>query len=142
VIRAVKAGDWSQDGDAVVAGGIELLPGEYSLKLVVAGDGASTSLAGGAGVVVLDIDVTPELEAEGVARDLVRLVQQARREAGLQVSDRIELTLGLPESLRRRLAVHEDFVAAETLATAIVFDAAELNAELDGEPIHLAVRVR
>jgi isoleucyl-tRNA synthetase len=65
VIKAVKSGDWRQDGDTVVAGGIELQPGEYQLKLVVAGDGASTSLSGGAGVVVLDTEVTPELEAEG-----------------------------------------------------------------------------
>ena len=44
--------------------------GEYSLRLVVDGDGASTPLAGAGGVVVLDTEVTPELEAEGTARDL------------------------------------------------------------------------
>ena len=45
------------------------------------------------GFVVLDTAVTPELEAEGAARDLVRAVQQARKDAGLQVSDRISLTI-------------------------------------------------
>ena len=45
------------------------------------------------GFVVLDTDVTPELAAEGVARDLVRAVQQARKDAGLDVSDRIALTV-------------------------------------------------
>ena len=45
------------------------------------------------GVVALDIEVTPELEVEGRARDLVRLIQQARRDAGLDVSDRIVLTV-------------------------------------------------
>ena len=44
------------------------------------------------GFVVLDTAVTPELAAEGLARDLVRAVQQARRDAGLDVSDRIALT--------------------------------------------------
>jgi len=140
VIKAVKTGDWQQQGDVVVAGGFELQPGEYQLKLVVAGDGASTSLAGGAGVVVLDIELTPELEAEGVARDLVRLVQQARRDAGLAVSDRITLVLGVPESIRRRLAPHEGFVADETLATAVRFDGTgATTAELDGEPVHISV---
>jgi isoleucyl-tRNA synthetase len=140
VIKAVKAGDWQQQGDVVVAGGFELQPGEYQLKLVVAGDGASTSLAGGAGVVVLDIELTPELEAEGVARDLVRLVQQARRDAGLAVSDRITLVLGVPESIRRRLAPHQGFVADETLATSVRFDGTGApTAELDGEPVHISV---
>jgi isoleucyl-tRNA synthetase len=140
VIKAVKAGNWQQQGDVVVAGGFELQPGEYQLKLVVAGDGASTSLAGGAGVVVLDIELTPELEAEGVARDLVRLVQQARRDAGLAVSDRITLVLGVPESIRRRLAPHQGFVADETLATSVRFDGTGApTAELDGEPVHISV---
>ena len=56
------------------------------------------------GVVVLDTDVTPELAAEGAARDLIRLVQQARRDAGLHVSDRITLTAAAcPTSVRRQL---------------------------------------
>ncbi len=140
VIKAVKAGDWTQQGDVITAGGFELQPGEYQLKLVVAGDGASTSLSGGAGVVVLDTEVTPELEAEGTARDLVRLVQQARRDADLAVSDRIVLRLGVAESVRRQLAPHQAFVAEETLATTLSFDAVgDPTAELDGEPIVIQV---
>jgi len=140
VIKAVKSGDWQQDGDRVVAGGIALEAGEYQLKLVVAGDGASTSLSGGTGVVVLDTDVTPELEAEGAARDLVRLVQQARRDAGLAVGDRIRLALGVPESVRRQLAPHQEFLAAETLAVTVSYDGVgDPNAELDGEPILIRV---
>jgi isoleucyl-tRNA synthetase len=140
VIKAVKAGDWHERDGVVVAGGIELEAGEYQLKLVVAGDGASTSLGGGAGVVVLDIEVTPELEAEGLARDLVRLVQQARRDAGLAVGDRIRLSLGVPEAVRRQVAPHQQFVADETLATRVSFDAtAAPNAELDGEPVTITV---
>lgn len=139
VIKAVKAGDWIERDGVVVAGGVELFAGEYQLRLVVSGEGASTSLGGNAGVVVLDIDVTPELEAEGVARDLVRLIQQARREAGFAVSDRIELTLGVPESIRRQLAPHQQFVAEETLAVTVTFGPGEPNAELDGEPVCIAL---
>jgi isoleucyl-tRNA synthetase len=142
VIRSVKSGDWRRDGERVFAGDVELFPGEYQLKLMVAGDAASTSLPGGGGVVVLDIEVTPELEAEGVARDLVRLVQQARRDAGLSVSDRISLTLGVPESIRRQVAAHQSMLADETLATSISFDgaaAATPTAELDGDPVHISV---
>ena len=52
--------------------------------------------AGQHGLVVLDTEVTPSWRREGLARDVVRLVQQARRDAGLAVSDRIALTLELP----------------------------------------------
>ena len=53
----------------------------------------ATGMLPGGGFVVLDTAVTPELAAEGLARDLVRAVQQARRDAGLDVSDRISLTI-------------------------------------------------
>ncbi len=146
VIKAVKTGDWQQtegpDGEqVVVAGGVALLDGEYALKMVVQGDGASTPLSNGAGVVVLDTTLTPELEAEGVTRDLVRLVQQARRDAGLQVSDRIALTLGVPESVRRQVVAFQHLLTDATLATSLSWAAGEPNADLDGEPVHIAVAV-
>ena len=147
VIKAVKAGNWQRTAESVVAGGIELFEGEYSLKLVVAGGAASTSMADGAGVVVLDIDTTPELEAEGTTRDVVRLVQQARRDADLKVSDRIIVTLGVPESVKRAVQAFESMLAEETLADTVSFEAISVdgdapNAELDGEPVHIGVRLR
>jgi isoleucyl-tRNA synthetase len=144
VIKAVKSGDWHQVGDRVVAGDIELLPGEYQLKLVVAGDGASTSLAGGAGLVVLDTEVTAELEAEGVTRDLVRLVQQARRDAQLSVSDRITLLVEMPESVRARVEANKAMLTDETLATTVTLidlaEGRESTADLDGHPVHIEVQ--
>jgi isoleucyl-tRNA synthetase len=121
VIRAVRAGDWRREGETVVAGGIPLEEGEYALRLVATDEAATVCLAGGDGVVVLDLEVTEALEAEGLARDLVRAVQQARRDAGLAVSDRIALTLGLAEPLRSRLAPFQDFVAGETLAISLAW---------------------
>jgi isoleucyl-tRNA synthetase len=111
-IRAVKAGDWRQDGDTVVAGGVTLQPGEFTMRLVPADEHASASLAGNDGVVVLDLDVTAELEVEGLARDLVRLVQQARR-------DRIALDVRAAEPWVVALHAHHDLVAGETLATSV-----------------------
>ena len=144
VIRAVRAGDWTREGDTIVAGGIPLEDGEYTLRLVAAEDaGASTSLPGGDGVVVLDLDVTPELEAEGWARDLVRMVQQARRDAGLDVSDRIRLTIGLPADVRMRVAGHQDLIAAETLATDLTWRDPDEGSglTLDGRPVTVEVTV-
>jgi isoleucyl-tRNA synthetase len=63
--------------------------------------------------------VTPELEAEGVARDLVRAVQQARREAGLDVSDRIALTITASAASADAARTHADLIRRETLATSL-----------------------
>ena len=141
VIKAVKSGDWQRTDNGVIAGGIELLEGEFTLRLSVQGEGASAPLSSGSGIVALDIDVTPELEAEGVTRDLIRLVQQARREAGLQVSDRIELTLGVPESVRRQVQAFQHLLVDATLATSLAWGSGDATAELDGEPVHIAVSV-
>ncbi len=119
VIRAVKAGAWTQSGDVVTAAGVDLQPGEYELKLVAADPGSTSALPGQAGLIALDTQVTPELAAEGSARDVVRIVQQARREAGLAVSDRIRLTLGASGPLAEAITAHAAFIAAETLAAAL-----------------------
>jgi len=119
VIRAHKSGDWSVDGDTVVVGGVALESGEYSLELVAEDDKASAGLGSHAGVVALDIEVTEELEVEGRARDLVRLIQQTRRDAGLDVSDRIELTVSGADQWIDAVEAHEELIAGETLATAV-----------------------
>jgi isoleucyl-tRNA synthetase len=118
-IRASKAGDWSVSDDGVVtAGGLVLEEGEYALETVASGgDDSATGLLPGGGFVVLDTAVTPELEAEGVARDLVRAVQQARRDAGLDVSDRITLTISAPAATAGAARTHAGLIQRETLAT-------------------------
>ncbi|GAA2984526.1 isoleucine--tRNA ligase [Actinokineospora diospyrosa] len=145
VIRAVKAGEWSTaESGAVVAAGIELRDGEYERRLVATDAGATAELPASSGLVVLDTEVTAELAAEGVARDLIRIVQQARRDAGLQVSDRIALTVdtsSAPE-LDAVLAVHRDFVAGETLADAVGTGAATAAEGTVGDGLAVRVDVR
>jgi isoleucyl-tRNA synthetase len=139
VIKSVKSGNWRQDGEQVFAGDIELFAGEYTLKMVAAEGTASTALGDGLGMVTLDIEITPELAAEGTARDLIRLVQQARREADLEVSDRIELTLGVSESVRRQVQPFIDELARETLAQSLHWGQGASNATLDEEDIYIGV---
>jgi isoleucyl-tRNA synthetase len=119
VIKAVKAGDWSLVDGAPVAAGVTLQPGEYELKLVAADADNSAPLPGGEGVVVLDTAVTPELAAEGLARDVVRVVQMARREAGLDVADRVSLVVEASDEVAAAVQAHRDFLAAETLAVSV-----------------------
>lgn len=119
-IKGSKSGDWAVAADGTVtSGGLELVEGEFTLETVVgaATEGVATGMLPAGGFVVLDTVVTPELAEEGVARDLVRAVQQARRDADLQVTDRIELVVtGTPAVLAAARA-HEALIAGETLAT-------------------------
>ncbi|MDY7105059.1 MAG: isoleucine--tRNA ligase [Actinomycetota bacterium] len=144
VIKAAKAGDWSSNDDgSVTVGGHTLDDGEFELVLETGDGQAAAALRGNTSVVSLDVDVTPELAAEGTARDLVRLVQQARRDAGLKVSDRITLTLALPDDLRSTIAPHEGYLADQVLATSVVHTDAEqpTTCMLDGREITLSVAV-
>jgi isoleucyl-tRNA synthetase len=132
VITAHKAGDWTVDDERVVVGGHELRSDEYILELVADDDRASADLGAGAGVIALDIDVTPELEVEGRARDLIRLIQQARRAAGLDVSDRISLSVDASAEWIEALDAHRDLVAGETLATSV---SGHVDVGTGGEPV-------
>ncbi|HRK46678.1 MAG TPA: DUF5915 domain-containing protein, partial [Nocardioides sp.] len=131
-IQGSKSGDWSvaEDG-TVTAGGLALVEGEFTLETVAgsADDSAAVGVLPTGGFVVLDTAVTPELAAEGLARDLVRAVQQARRDAGLDVSDRIALTIAGSEAVQAAARTHEQLIASETLATSF-----EVAAGPDGEP--------
>jgi isoleucyl-tRNA synthetase len=121
VIKGSKSGDWSVAADgAVTSGGILLQEGEFALETVVEGGGdesrATAALPSG-GYVVLDTTLTPELESEGLARDVVRAVQQARRDAGLDISDRIRLTVAADQAVWQAVVAHQQMVMTETLAT-------------------------
>ncbi|MCW2738930.1 isoleucine--tRNA ligase [Nocardioides sp.] len=133
-IKGSKSGDWSvaEDG-TVTAGGLALVEGEYALETVAGTSQEETAIGmlPRGGFVVLDTAVTPELEAEGTARDLVRAVQQARKDAGLQVSDRIALTVSGPAATLDAARAHEALIAEETLATSVSYaDADEVAVEV------------
>jgi isoleucyl-tRNA synthetase len=131
-IKASKSGDWTvSDSGVVTAGGLVLEEGEFTLETVASGgDGSATGLLPGGGFVVLDTAVTPELEAEGVARDLVRAVQQARRDAGLDVSDRIVLTIAADAATADAARTHAELIRRETLATSYAVEEAAV-----GQPV-------
>jgi len=120
VIAAAHKGDWKRLPDGTVqVGGIDLLPGEFELRLRPSEPASSRSLPGEAGIVALDLETTAELEAEGTARDVIRLVQRARRDADLQVTDRIELSIKLSDELVPVLEKWRDHIATQVLASSI-----------------------
>lgn len=117
-IKGSKAGDWSvADDGTVTAGGIELEEGEYTLDEVADAGATSAALAAmDRGFVALDIEVTDELRAEGVARDAIRAIQNVRKQLDLDVADRITVLLSAPEQVRAAVDSHRDMVAGEVLA--------------------------
>ena len=119
VFAAARLGDWTRndDGTATVAGHV-LEAGSFELAVEASEGGAAAGLQSGDAVVVLDTEVTPELEAEGWARDAVRVIQDCRRTDGYVVTDRIEvrLTMGSPEQAAAIETWH-DYVAGQVLAT-------------------------
>jgi isoleucyl-tRNA synthetase len=120
VIAATRKGDWSQLPDGTVAaGGVRLEHGEFELRLRPSDPGSSRTLPGEVGIVALDLETTPELEAEGLARDVIRFVQRARRDAGLKVTDRIRLWIGLPGTSAAVVEQWKAHIAAQVLATEI-----------------------
>ncbi len=120
VIKAAKAGDWTtNEGGSVTVAGHVLAHDEYTLNLQPFDGVAAAALPGNDAVIVLDEHVTPELEAEGQARDLVRMIQQARKDRDLKVTDRIRLTIAAPSDLLSALDPHLPWIAGQVLAEAM-----------------------
>ncbi len=97
--------------------------------------------------VSLDIAVTPELKAEGNAREVKNRIQAMRKEAGFAVDDRIAVAIAAPAELAADLTTHADYVRAETLAVELDLDKAadfaadiERNWDIDGKPVTIRIR--
>ncbi|MGE3835360.1 MAG: isoleucine--tRNA ligase [Acidimicrobiia bacterium] len=124
VVAAMKEGNYelSADGAELRVLDHRFGPGQFTRRLLADDPTSTASLDGGRGLVRLDLAVTPELEAEGLVRDLVRLVNQLRRDRGLDVSDRIRLVLDPHHhaDVTAAAGVHRDLLAAETLAAEVV----------------------
>jgi isoleucyl-tRNA synthetase len=133
VIAAAKGGDWLPNGDNVIVGGIELLPAEFDLELSSGDDSNAITFLAGGGFVLLDTSTTPELEAEGLARDIIRAVQDTRKAAGLDVSDRIHLELFFEhESEARAVTGFTGIIGDDTLAEKIAVSSG-VAAQADGQ---------
>ncbi|MGV0836955.1 isoleucine--tRNA ligase [Mycolicibacterium thermoresistibile] len=148
-IKAVKAGEGVVNPDGTLtAGPVVLQPEEFSSRLVAADppqagdraeDRATAALPDGAGLVVLDCTVTPELEAEGWAKDRIRELQELRKSSGLDVSDRISVVLSVPPERAEWARTHQQLIAGEILATRFEFGEPADPVEIgDGVRVSLA----
>jgi isoleucyl-tRNA synthetase len=135
-IKASKSGDWSQAEDGTVtAGGLQLQEGEYTLATAVdtaAGAERAAAVLGGGGFVVLDTALTPELEAEGRARDLIRAVQAARKGADMTVGARVRTSVQADAETVAAAEQFAELIKGETLTVEL-----ELSVEDVKEPVVL-----
>ena len=138
-IKAVKAGDAVVHSDGTLTAGPAVLqPEEYSSKLVAADPEYTAALPDGAGLVVLDGAVTPELEAEGWAKDRIRELQELRKSSGLDVSDRISVVMAVPQQRADWAQAHRDLIAREILATSFEFGDPSGGTEI-GDGVRVAI---
>jgi isoleucyl-tRNA synthetase len=95
----------------------------------------------GAHAVALELALDDELRREGLAREVVRAVQETRKRTGLEVSDRIVLTLGGDEALLEAARAYEPYVAGEVLAERVSYDGAAVGeaAEVEGRELRVLV---
>jgi isoleucyl-tRNA synthetase len=123
VYAAAKTGDWQlgADGSAAVAGFV-LTPDEFELGLDSADGVTAAALRTNDAVVVLDTDVDAELEAEGTARDVVRMIQQARKDADLVITDRIDATVTVPADWVAAVERHRDWIMSQVLAATLAVE--------------------
>jgi isoleucyl-tRNA synthetase len=147
IMAAVRSGEWSlTDDGGALAGGVALAADEFTLTSRARpgheiADEADT-------LVALDTTIDEELAAEGMAREVAHRLQSMRKAAGLEISDRIEIAIGVIAADAERLAPHRDWLAAETLATGLALgpdaDLADSMAReeltLDGSTLRLALR--
>lgn len=134
-IKGAKSGDWSVTDGVVTAGGLELVEGEYTLDTVVDAEGEIAAAVIDGGFLVLDTEVTEALAAEGTARDMIRSIQSARKDADLQVSDRIQTVITANAATIAALEANRELICGETLTAQL-----ELRVDEDAKAESVSVQ--
>lgn len=120
----------------------EILPAEVEIKSL-AKEGFAVAEEGSY-VAALVTELTPELAAEGLAREFVRRLQDFRKESGLDVADRIRIYLDASPLLKDAILKHNEYITGETLTVELSFASAPVNAKLitdtfDGETVTIGL---
>ncbi|MFT5702795.1 MAG: isoleucyl-tRNA synthetase [Rickettsiales bacterium] len=123
ISMALKAGDWKkiEENKIEIAGEI-LVDDEFEIKLITKNPHNTTALPSNDCLIELDINLTKELEEEGLARDIVRAIQQNRKDADLNVSSHIKIDLfSENENLLQVIKIYEKYICEQTLTDQISF---------------------
>lgn len=115
IIPAVKRGDYEISGDTLMAAGHQLNADEFELRLTVLDGITGAALPDNTAVVVLDTQINSELVAEGLANDALRFIQDTRKSAGMDVSDRIKLEYAADPALAMAIESHRARIMRDAL---------------------------
>ncbi|MBE6457264.1 MAG: isoleucine--tRNA ligase [Alphaproteobacteria bacterium] len=140
IIPAVKRGDYELVGDKLVAAGYELNSDEFEMRLTVRSGITGAALADNTAVIVLDTETNAELVAEGLANDALRFIQDTRKAAGLDVSDRIILTYSADPALANAMEAHKKRIMREALIVDMVAGDGEYETEIEGYSLAISVK--
>jgi isoleucyl-tRNA synthetase len=122
ILAAQRKKEWSllSDGRLEIAG-IVLEPTDFELRVKTSGELIAEPIDRWRGLVILDAHIYPDLQEEGWARDMVRLIQNARKQAQLNITDRIIVRADVPAKLRSALEKHAGSIRDQTLALELRF---------------------
>ena len=123
IIPKAKNSDWELKDGLLYVGDIQLESNEYTLKLEPKDSGLNNCAAidSNDGLVVLDLEIDHDLKLEGIARDIIRFIQQTRKESGFEVTDKIETeVISSDQIILDAINRWNDFISEQTLSNKVV----------------------
>ena len=140
IIPAVKQGNYEIRDGKLYVDAYELNSDEFENRLTVRDGVTGAALPDNTAVVVLDTEINSELAAEGLANDALRFIQDSRKVAGLDVSDRINLEYSADPALANAIEQHRARIMRDALIKNMSqSDAGVYNTEIEGYNLSISV---
>ena len=140
IIPAVKQGAYEISGDKLVVGAHTLNADEFENRLTVLPGITGAALPDNTAVIVLDTEMNAELVAEGLANDALRFIQDSRKAAGLDVSDRIKLTYNADPALAAAIEAHRARIMSDALVVEMTRGDGEYETQIEGYAITIGIQ--
>ena len=140
IIPAVKQGAYEISGDKLIVGAHTLNADEFENRLTVLPGITGAALPDNTAVVVLDTEMNAELVAEGLANDALRFIQDSRKAAGLDVSDRIRLTYNADPALAAAIDAHRARIMSDALVVEMTRGNGEYETQIEGYAITIGIQ--
>jgi isoleucyl-tRNA synthetase len=133
IIPMVKRGEYKIDGDKLIAGNYTLNSDEFENRLTVKDGISGAALSDSTAVIVLDTNITPELVVEGLANDALRFIQDSRKAADLDVSDRIHMVYNGDDDILNAINTYRERIMNDALIVELTTgDASQFETEIEG----------
>lgn len=154
IIKEAKAGNFEEEGEDILIKNVKdkngeivrLFPGEFVMETQSGGGNQDIDAVSDRGVtVILHIEITQDLLEEGYAREVVRIIQDLRKEADYQVSDRVIISVDTGKELATAFIKYSDYIKRETLANELILKGdiqwdKEISVEIDNKEVKVAVQ--